>query len=637
MAKKRGRKRWATENNLAAQTAPGLARLAVEPIRPSSAVADNVSLPDDDEQELEPSETRYAATGEREQPAERAARAVESAQSAAQPAATPAATPSATSGATPAAQPAATQSAQPAASRPGDTAAASKRFADGLPTPSAASANGWKNPVDYFAGSAALGAGALSEEILQSPSDDHGHADMEEFLEQVDLARHNGDFALIEKAALKLVQERNLLKTEKPNFPSINMAEMVADRSAPGTKQAAGSSKSKPVSKERADSRTSAKAERAADWGDSGADWFSTNQIADKEIQVEPLSEKSTKFIESLRESIINAGVTESIIKVETAELMDRDSQLSGEWRPVDGQTEEDVLERPVLPPASARRKQSIEVPKVTLEERLVGENITAREIEEEEKFRLQRLKDKTTGGQYHFYLLIYVACIFLAYAAQNLTGPDMKTAFSTAGKSVATSVDRLMLPNTFATFANGVKYYEDEASKGLTKKFNFFSTVGTGIGAAVKVSTTDASGSFSPKRKGWYQLPTGFFFGFPAAALYTVRQIVTTAFANKSALELVLIGLIYLAMIGMAGMIYMRAQRRWPIFPVAAAPIVILILVSFTSMLVSAVITFSTSLCRTLMPDTIQLFSALAVIGIAGLASRLAFFGPKAKTSVRH
>jgi len=107
---------------------------------------------------------------------------------------------------------------------------------------------------------------------------------------------------------------------------------------------------------------------------------------------------------------------------------------------PCRGQEEEAPTPRPVMPPAAMRKKkkQVVEQPLISLEDRLAGENIIAKRIEEEEKIRLQRLKEKTSGGQYHVYLIIYAICIVLAFLAQRVENEDMRNATHTSGRSVA-------------------------------------------------------------------------------------------------------------------------------------------------------------------------------------------------------
>ena len=355
-------------------------------------------------------------------------------------------------------------------------------------------------------------------------------------------------------------------------------------------------------------------------------------------IQSEPLSPGSSKFIEDLKKSISQPGRPKSLVKEQRAPVTEKgeDTQLSGEWRPVEGQEEEAPTPRPVMPPAAMRKKkkQVVEQPLISLEDRLAGENIIAKRIEEEEKIRLQRLKEKTSGGQYHVYLIIYAICIVLAFLAQRVENEDMRNATHTSGRSVANAVDRIMLPKTFSNFATGLRYYEDEATKDIAKRgpSTFASNIGGGIEAAVKVSTTDAPAKASPTRKGFYQLWTGFFLGFPASALYVMRQVYVAAIVNKSGLELLLNLLMYLSLFAVSAMVYFKIQQRWNVMPKSLAPIIIVLLMSLTSTIISAVIAFSSAICKVPMPDTIELFTAIAIIAISGLMARIAFLAPKAK-----
>jgi hypothetical protein len=385
---------------------------------------------------------------------------------------------------------------------------------------------------------------------------------------------------------------------------------------------------------------------------ESGTNWLPTGILADpKQIAAMPLSQRSALFIENLRESIVDsAGNGAQTKQAETKGLTEKkdEQKLSGEWRSADGGGSDDTGAssdaRPVLPPAALRKKkQPVELPKVSLEERLVNENIVAHAFQEEQGIALQRLKDKTTtGGQYHIYLAIYALAVLLAFLTQRVLQPDMLKAANSAGKTVTSAVSRLMPPKAMATFVTGVHYYEDEATKASPKKVgNVVGAVVGGIGggviAAIRVSTSDPAGAPSANRLSWFQLPTGFFLGFPAAALYTVRQLYENAVIDKSTLEMLLTGLMYFSLVATASIVYMKLRRRLALGPIILAPIVVGILVSVTSMITYAVMIFSASICQRPMPDTIQLFTAIAIIAISVIASKLAFHKRKMPVNDGH
>jgi hypothetical protein len=480
----------------------------------------------------------------------------------------------------------------------------------------------------------------------------------------------------LEHAAIQFLLDRDVIAPSSPeSSPKMNnhAYELVGDGQSGGTKQEAGSlnlnyrqtdeSPSAPeiyVQKASDLFETSQKHEtgrvfavpqprgergtspqnRAKKRQDDVDNWQATDGLTvSEEIQNMPQSDKSTKFIQSLRESILNAGITESIVKAETAQLTERrdDAQLSGEWHSVEGQVDENGAPvRPVLPPAALRKKklkQPVE-PVLSLEERLDSEDIHAKEFEEEERIRLKQLKDKTTGGQYHLYLLVYAACVILAFTAQRFLPADLLHATNTAGHSVTSAVNRLMLPTTFNSFTQGLRFYEDETTRGTIKRGgSTVASIAAGWDAAVKVATSDAPATLSKTRRSWFQLPTGFILGWPAAALYSVHQIFVQAVANKSALELVLTGLMYLSVIGISTMAYLIIQRQAPVLPLIAAPVVIGLLVSVTSIFIGAVMTVSDLICKQLMPDTTQLFTALAIIAVSLISSRMALLAPQSHT----
>jgi hypothetical protein len=84
-----------------------------------------------------------------------------------------------------------------------------------------------------------------------------------------------------------------------------------------------------------------------------------------------------------------------------------------------------------------------------------------------------------------------------------------------------------------------------------------------------------------------------------------------------------------YVALIAVSSIIFMRVRRRTQI-PIFMAPLVVGILVSITSMIIYSIMIFSASIGQSLMPDTIQLFTAIAIIAISGIASKLAFLKRK-------
>jgi len=369
---------------------------------------------------------------------------------------------------------------------------------------------------------------------------------------------------------------------------------------------------------------------------DSSDSWQPISKLVDpKQIKAPPpISEGSKKFIENLRQSITKAGTRE--LTPPERDIDDR--KLSGEWRRTgDGQDddEEDLAPNRELMPAAPLRKQTGDH-KVSLEDRAIAENILPNDFNEQQ-LSVKRLRDRTTGGKYHVYLSIYAICIVLAFAIQRVVGPEALQVMREAGQAVTSSVSRMMLPNAIATFSNGLKTFEDEEVRQMAARkqpVNFITqlvtSVSAGWDAAAKTATQDGSGGSAVKHRFWFSMPTGFVLGWPAAALYTVRQTFNASGNNKSGFELTLIALMYVAVAAHSSIVYMKLTNLLAAVPKFAAPVIVILLMSIVSIVIWAVLSFSLTVCKVPMPDTIEMFTDIAIMIIAGVAAKFSFVAPK-------
>lgn len=371
---------------------------------------------------------------------------------------------------------------------------------------------------------------------------------------------------------------------------------------------------------------------------DSSDSWQPISKLVDpKEIKAAPpVSERSKQFIDNLRQSITKSGARE----LTSPERDMDDRKLSGDWRRTgekhedDDDDDEGVLQPPpsrqLLPPAPLRKQQTGEQ-KVTLEDRAIAENILPADFNEQQ-LSVKRLRDRTTGGKYHVYLAIYAICVLLAFATQRLASPEVLQVTKDGGQAVTSSVFRLMLNNAIGEFSNGLKTFEDESTRQIyahKPPLNFFGQIASGWDAAGKTASLEANGAPVKQRRYWFSLPTGLVFGWPAAALYTVRQIFSTITNNKSGFELLLVGCTCIAVVAYSAILYMKLANRLGI-PKFAIPAIVGVLMSVVSIPIWAVLTFSLSICKVPMPDTIEVFTALAVIIIAGVSAKFSFVAPK-------
>ncbi|HEY9716254.1 MAG TPA: hypothetical protein V6C69_02200, partial [Trichormus sp.] len=383
---------------------------------------------------------------------------------------------------------------------------------------------------------------------------------------------------------------------------------------------------------------------------DSSDSWQPISKLVDpKEIKAAPpVSERSKQFIDTLRQSITKSGARE----LTSPERDMDDRKASGKWRRSgeqhnndddedddddddDGDEDLAILQpppgRPVLPPAPLRKQQTGEQ-KVTLEDRAIAENILPADFNEQQ-LSVKRLRDRTTTGKYHVYLAIYAICIVLGFATQRIASPEVLQVTKDAGQAVTSSISRLMLPSAISEFSNGLKTYEEETTRQMAARkppVNFIAQISAGCDAAGKTAALDVGTAPVKQRRYWYSLPTGFVLGWPVAALYTVREIFSTVSNNKSGFELLLISLTCVAVLAYSAILYMKLTNRLSGVPKFAAPVIVGVLMSIVSIPIWAVLTFSLSICKVPMPDTIEVFTALAIIIVAGVSAKFSFVAPK-------
>ncbi len=381
---------------------------------------------------------------------------------------------------------------------------------------------------------------------------------------------------------------------------------------------------------------------------DSSDSWQPISKLVDpREIKAAPpVSERSKEFIDNLRQSITKSGARELTSPEKDIEKR----KLSGSWRRSgephnDGDSDDDDAEevdddlavlqpppgRPLLPPAPLR-KQTTGEQKITLEDRAIAENVLPADFNEHQ-LSVKRLRDRTTSGKYHVYLAIYAICIVLGFATQRVASPDVLQVTKDAGQAVTGSVSHIMLPNAIAGFSNGLKIYEEETTRQMAARkqpVNFFAQIAAGCDAAGKTASQDVGTAPVKQRRYWYSLPTGFVLGWPVAALYTVRDIFGTVSSNKSGFELLLISFMCVAILADSAILYMKLTNRLAAAPKFAAPVIVLALMSIVTIPIWAVLTFSLSICKVPMPDTIEVFTALAIIIVSGVSAKFSFVAPK-------
>ncbi|HEY9772319.1 MAG TPA: hypothetical protein V6C81_00765 [Planktothrix sp.] len=374
---------------------------------------------------------------------------------------------------------------------------------------------------------------------------------------------------------------------------------------------------------------------------DSDSNWHPVGKIIDPKIlptlptaEAQPLSKKSAKFIEEMRKSVGNT---------ETKDLPQErkvDDQIPANWNQDDDATEEEIIAatpaRPLMPAAPLRKAAMSDSQKLSLEDRLLSENIQAIDPTAHQ-LQVRRLKDKTTTSNNHVYLAIYAICLLLAFGVHRFASDDVRDITHDSGLSVTQSVNRLMIPNTANKFSNGLGLYEDEDVKALASHPAPISSLQAtilhtqcGFDTIGKVLSGQAVAGGVKQKKYWFELPTGFIFGMPTALIYTIKSLWISVANTKTDLDKGLIIAMYLAICALSFIAYKKVKRRLPAYtPTAVVPIIVFILMAMVSVVVWAVLSFSASVWL-VMSDTVQLFTALAVILIAIVAMKFSFVAPK-------
>jgi hypothetical protein len=281
----------------------------------------------------------------------------------------------------------------------------------------------------------------------------------------------------------------------------------------------------------------------------------------------------------------------------------------------------------PAAPLRKQKQQASTGEQKLSLEDRMLAENIQSTDMSEQQ-LKVQRLKEKTTTGNNHLYLMIYAVCLVFAFLTHQLGTQDIRDIASQAGRCVNGAVSRLMVPNVANVFGIGLSQYEDEDTRALNGRAGFGPEVSAGLQAAGKVASGEGVAGGKSKRY-WFSMPTGFWFGWPAAGLYVVHQLWTSNTVGRSTFEITLIFSMYAAILVLSVIAYMKLRRFTELVPSIFLPVQIFILMAIGSVIIWAVLSFSLNVFR-MMSDTVQAFTSLAVIIIAAVAVKSNFVGTK-------